>query len=300
MNNEIQNADVQDLSDIDSIIPDRHALIDALRAERGSLLYGYFPKANYFWQIFLIVTLLLFAAITLLSQSYARALTRIFGTEDAIAVVPFLILIPLGFIIGVVISRSRSLLFQKYAQLIGATYASSGDPYSVQSCVLTFGEPVMRTVLSGKYREHSIRIFYYEMSLQIHNSVQVEKHTVFEVIFSAQVPDTLIMPVRKNTPDLLFLSDRYPQDSVAVTLEGDFNKHFKLYTAPDYQMEIREIFEPDFMALLIDRFSGVAWELSGDRLYIYTRAFENVDDVIACTTISDELIMEVIKRIEKI
>ena len=53
-----------------------------------------------------------------------------------------------------------------------------------------------------------------------------------------------------------------------VSLEGDFPDYFHMYISPDKQMEVREIFTPDIMALFADFCRAYDLEIFHDSLYI--------------------------------
>ena len=63
--------------------------------------------------------------------------------------------------------------------------------------------------------------------------------------------------------------------SQALSLEGDFDKHFTLYCPEGYERDALYVFTPDVMALLIDHASGSHVEIIEDWLFVYSpRDFE--------------------------
>lgn len=58
-----------------------------------------------------------------------------------------------------------------------------------------------------------------------------------------------------------------------IQLEGDFNKHFNVYAAPNYQIEELTLLNPAFMAALGDRTDTFHVELVDKRAYIYMPNF---------------------------
>lgn len=56
----------------------------------------------------------------------------------------------------------------------------------------------------------------------------------------------------------------------ALSLEGDFDRHFTLYAPKEYERDALYVFAPDLMALLIDRISAFDVEIIDDWLFVYS------------------------------
>jgi hypothetical protein len=63
-----------------------------------------------------------------------------------------------------------------------------------------------------------------------------------------------------------------------VSLEGDFNKYFKLYVAPGQEVPALAVFAPDLMSLMEDESKHFSVELAGNRVYIYRSGFISTSD----------------------
>jgi hypothetical protein len=57
-----------------------------------------------------------------------------------------------------------------------------------------------------------------------------------------------------------------------IQLEGDFDKYFRLYAPPEYQIDALQIFTPDVMAALIKYGEYYDFELVGGELFVYFRS----------------------------
>ena len=60
-----------------------------------------------------------------------------------------------------------------------------------------------------------------------------------------------------------------PLASQHLSLEGDFDSHFRLYVPAGYERDALYVFTPDFMALLIDETGDLDVEIRDDRLIVY-------------------------------
>lgn len=56
-----------------------------------------------------------------------------------------------------------------------------------------------------------------------------------------------------------------------IRLEGDFDKHFTLYGPSGYDTDVRYIFTPDLMTLLIDEATDYDVEVVDDRIYFFQK-----------------------------
>lgn len=59
-----------------------------------------------------------------------------------------------------------------------------------------------------------------------------------------------------------------PRDSQRLSLEGDFDRYFRLFCPAGYERDALYLFTPDVMARLVDHVRGLDVEIIGDRLYL--------------------------------
>jgi hypothetical protein len=60
-----------------------------------------------------------------------------------------------------------------------------------------------------------------------------------------------------------------PSADQALSLEGDFDRHFRLYAPTGYERDALYVFTPDLMALLIDEAGDLDVEIRDDKLMVY-------------------------------
>src|SRR5690606_30290463 len=66
------------------------------------------------------------------------------------------------------------------------------------------------------------------------------------------------------------LPSSFRKDQV-VSLEGDFDKYFTLYAPNGYDTDVRYVFTPDIMQLVIDTAASYDVEVIDDNLYLYSK-----------------------------
>lgn len=64
-----------------------------------------------------------------------------------------------------------------------------------------------------------------------------------------------------------------------VSLEGDFDKYYTLYAPEGYDMDVRYIFTPDLMDVLISESISTDMEIVDDTLYVYFGVYNLADPV---------------------
>lgn len=59
-----------------------------------------------------------------------------------------------------------------------------------------------------------------------------------------------------------------------VSLEGDFDKYYTLYAPNDYGYDVRYIFTPDLMQLLVEESASTDIEIIDDKVFVYLGQYE--------------------------
>lgn len=79
----------------------------------------------------------------------------------------------------------------------------------------------------------------------------------------------MILDARRNDRGPLSSLQHRPRDSQRMSLEGDFDTHFRLYVPEGYGPDALYVFTPDLMALLVDETGDLDVEIRDDRLIVY-------------------------------
>ncbi|WP_053353970.1 hypothetical protein [Leucobacter musarum] len=69
-----------------------------------------------------------------------------------------------------------------------------------------------------------------------------------------------------------------PSEHQALSLEGDFDRYFRLYAPAGYERDALFVFTPDVMALLIDETGDLDVEIRDNRLFVYAPQGFDLDD----------------------
>lgn len=82
--------------------------------------------------------------------------------------------------------------------------------------------------------------------------------------------DSHLLGIPKGKEALLNIS-AHLSELEPVVLEGDYGDYFTLYTAPNQQVETRELLDPAAMEFSVDFCSAFIWEIVNDTLYFASK-----------------------------
>jgi len=94
------------------------------------------------------------------------------------------------------------------------------------------------------------------------------------------------IPLERSVPHIVLVGRRIGalklggfamHESQRLSLEGDFDRSFRLYCPKDYERDALQIFTPDLMAKLVDTTSDCDVELVDDWMFVYSRAGRSLD-----------------------
>lgn len=88
----------------------------------------------------------------------------------------------------------------------------------------------------------------------------------------------MILDARGNDPRFGSSLPRPPVLDQHLSLEGDFDSHFRLFVPTGYERDALYVFTPDLMALVIDEAGDFDVELRDDRLFVYSRGGFRLQD----------------------
>ena len=79
-----------------------------------------------------------------------------------------------------------------------------------------------------------------------------------------------------------------------ITLEGNFNEHFRLYAPESLSVEALEVFNPETMALMEDGSKRFNVEFCGGRIYIYlTSRVNSTGELRSAFNLAKQLVNQV-------
>lgn len=99
---------------------------------------------------------------------------------------------------------------------------------------------------------------------------QTHDYAYAKLPLGRHLPHMVLDSLQNNFLGMTNLPDSFKEDQ-RLELEGDFNKHFKLYAPKQYERDALYIFTPDVMATMIDNGERYDMEIVDDTLYIYSQ-----------------------------
>lgn len=193
-------------------------------------------------------------------------------------------------------AQLQHVFMQQIASAIGFRYQPTGSRPELEAKFFQLGSSrQIEDVLSGVYRGCPIEIFNYSFTVQQGRSSHTEHYTIFALTFAGVLPDIALAPKSFLGAGLLACA---PDGDVAVTLEGDFNEHFYLYAPKNFDVEIREIFQPDLMLELIEKYQSYRVEISGSRVYVVSPLICNKAKFLAAHDLIDRLFDHIVPNLK--
>ncbi|MDR0397733.1 MAG: DUF3137 domain-containing protein [Candidatus Nomurabacteria bacterium] len=125
-------------------------------------------------------------------------------------------------------------------------------------------------------------------------SAQSYYFNVVRYNFERKVPNILLDGLKNLNP---MHGEQY--NAQALRLEGDFNKHFKVFVPPSYHLDALQILTPDVMADLVDYAAEYDIELVDQYVYIATSRNLMVSDYASFTQNFFARISEIIKELSE-
>ncbi|HTR18692.1 MAG TPA: hypothetical protein VMH91_01780 [Candidatus Paceibacterota bacterium] len=183
--------------------------------------------------------------------------------DARIIILPILPILGISWLYNYYRLRVQHLFVEQIASTLGYTYEESAPVESVVGTSLAIGHSQrVYDVISGTYHSYPVRIFTYQYTVGYGKNARTYTKAVFELTYTNALPHIILKPASWTNEF----------GSVAgmstVNLEGDFGKHFTLLVGNDAQVQAREIFEPDIMQDLIQKFSGYNCEIVGNKVYL--------------------------------
>jgi hypothetical protein len=195
-------------------------------------------------------------------------------------------------------AQLQHLFMQQIAGAIDFRYYSTGSLGGLEAKFFQIGTwRRIEDVLSGVYRGCSIEIFNYRFSVQHGKSSHTEQYTIFALDFDGVLPDIALAPRSFLGAGSLA---SVPAADVEITLEGDFNEHFYLYAPKAFEVEIREIFQPDLMTELVEKYQSYRIEIADSRIYVVSPLICNKAKFLAAHDLIDRLFDHMVPKLKAV
>jgi hypothetical protein len=181
-----------------------------------------------------------------------------------ILILPFIVY---GIFAGSITNKIRHQFYQQFALANGYAYELNGNVPNLNGALFNIGHnhSVLDTV-SGQYQNRPLWLFDYSYVTGSGKSSQTHLATVFKIDFQKLLPPILLAG---NAQYYGGLGPNF-KNPEKLTLEGDYNKYFELYTEKEFEMEALQICTPDFMEKTKDQWHQFSIDCNNTSLYIYS------------------------------
>lgn len=206
------------------------------------------------------------------------------------------LLIPLFFYYNIKSDIHRAFMLQ-IAKALNLEYKPSATPdisWGRTFDVSATGNQYLVDILSGSYREMMIRIYSHHYSTGHGKHKTPHQETIVEISYANPLPHVL-----------MGFNSNIPSELEPVELEGNFSDEFSLFVTNGRQMEIRQIFQPDVMEVVMQNFKGHRIEIvttsSGTKVYVSSeREIDNRKEFLAMFALTDHLMSRILPGLDSV
>lgn len=192
--------------------------------------------------------------------------------------------------IGLTILRRQyeNNLFGAFARSNNFSYARRGDVLGEQGIIFSVGHTKkFSDVVTGMYKNWTFHLFLYTYTVGYGKNSQTYHRGVMEVDFMTRLPAFVLRRhAFLEAIDTEGESLRAGGYNATLSLEGDFDKHFRVHIVRDTEIDVLEILTPDVMEMLIKLDKYEIEMTRAGTFYIYTRSYiDNKQDLVEIYTI---------------
>jgi hypothetical protein len=193
-------------------------------------------------------------------------------------------------------NKIRQKFFKEYSQSLNFQYIGTCSSEKFEGSLFKAGHSRrVFNLIEGKIGDEDTKIFDYSYITGSGKHRKTHFFTIIEVSLHSQLPYLIL---KERGFDLFNIGSALKiKNPKKLKLEGDFNNYFSLEAEKEFEIEVLQIFTPDLMTLLCDKWCHLSIETSDDRIYIYeNRLIDTKDELDSIVKLS----MEVIYRISNI
>jgi hypothetical protein len=161
-------------------------------------------------------------------------------------------------------SKRKPDFMQTFALENGYTFSLKADLHKLDGAIFHISDHnYLYDVVSGIYKGHTLDVFYYNFVV----GRTTNAYTVLRSTFNVPLPNMFLETNDRTYGEIAFTN--YGNATETVQLEGDFNKYFTLKVRKGSEANAFEIFTPDIMAELLDKYRHYSFEILDTYLFIY-------------------------------
>ncbi len=186
-----------------------------------------------------------------------------------------LLLLALPFIVfGLIYSAFktsfRHKFFEQFAIANNFTYTKTGEVPNLLGAIFQVGHGAKNEdIITGEINHLPLRLFNYFYKVKQGKSSKQYATTILEIDFQTPVPPLLLLIDKHYFGD--DLADNNLTRVSKITLSTPLENHFSLFAETKFEIEALQIFTPEFLQLLYEKYSLLNLDLVDTKLYIYTK-----------------------------
>lgn len=172
---------------------------------------------------------------------------------------------------GIMAQRAEDAFFEQFATVNGFSFQRRATPDDLLGSLFFVGNSRSGyDLVSGKFQDIPFDLFNYRYTVGSGKNSHTYAYTIFRLHFASSLPPVFLKSEHCPFGGFMF-GDISKEARERLTLEGDFDKHFDLWTKHDFQIEALQFITPDVMVKLQDNWSEFSLEFVDDQIYIYAR-----------------------------
>ncbi len=172
------------------------------------------------------------------------------------------------FFIFDIVHQSKKIFFQEFAKSINFEYQDTLNGNQLEGSLFSNGNnKYISNVLIGKIENKEVKIFCYSYSVGAGKYKRIYNFQIIEIITDFHLPDFILK--EKGLFKIFSSIDLKNKKINQLKLEGDFNQYFDLEVEKEFEIEVLQIFTPEFMVKLLEKGSHLSVESIQNKIYIY-------------------------------
>lgn len=164
--------------------------------------------------------------------------------------------------------KLRREFYRQFARINGYTYQKSGWLTNHTGALFKIGRSKkMEDIIQGQIANLPFYLFNYHYTVQYGKQSHTFRRTVWEIDFQMPVPPMLLLVDWHEFGD--DISDNNLKYVSKIVLDEALEKHFSLFAEKKFETETLQIFTPEFLNLLFEKYKQFSLNFSGSSLLVY-------------------------------
>ena len=164
--------------------------------------------------------------------------------------------------------KIRHQFYRQFAIANNFTYKERGWLPNKSGSIFKIGRnTTMQDIIEGEINKTPLSLFNYSYTVGSGKSSHTYQKTILEIDFKTPVPPLLLLVDKHWFGDNI--SNNNLKNVSKITLDEVFEKHFDLFSEKKFEIEALQIFDPDFLNSIYEKYKFFSLDFSETKLYIY-------------------------------